>query len=288
MRRPPIACLIVAAAGAARAQTMLDQEHRLIEVHSLLVDMGALNAPGAYRERDLSLGLEVIVIPGIDGTTGGKRQITASDRTPVFPRLRLALGLPAPEGFRASVGIAYIPPIRLRDVSSHFAALEGEMAYAPGPLALGLRGHVLVARSMSPVTEPTVRDTLDNFEFGANAAAGYRLDFQPGSVTPYASIGITRTVGIFRVTSIRKGFAGGGFDGGTSLPKKMASAAGIPGADLIPETAELFLGFTSTQKAGRGLSGPPGPPQLPCRLDAGLVVAARYAFDTVSWSFKQV
>ena len=201
MRRPPIACLIVAAAGAARAQTMLDQEQRLIEVHSLLVDMGALNAPGAYRERDLSLGLEVIVIPGIDGTTGGKRQITASDRTPVFPRLRLALGLPAPEGFRASVGIAYIPPIRLRDVSSHFAELEGEMAYAPGPLALGLRGHVLVARSMSPVTEPTVRDTLDNFEFGANAAAGYRLDFQPGSVTPYASIGITRTVGIFRVTS---------------------------------------------------------------------------------------
>jgi len=167
MRRPPIACLIVAAAGAARAQTMLDQEQRLIEVHSLLVDMGALNAPGAYRERDLSLGLEVIVIPGIDGTTGGKRQITASDRTPVFPRLRLALGLPAPEGFRASVGIAYIPPIQLRDVSSHFAALEGEMAYAPGPLALGFRGHVLVARSMSPVTEPTVRDTLDNFEFGA-------------------------------------------------------------------------------------------------------------------------
>ena len=50
-------------AGAAGAQTMLDQEQRLIEVHSLLVDMGPLNAPGAYRERDLSLGLEVIVIP---------------------------------------------------------------------------------------------------------------------------------------------------------------------------------------------------------------------------------
>ena len=32
-------------------------------------------------------------------------------------------------------------------------------------------------------------------------------------------------------------------------------AAQIPGADLIPETSELFLGFTSTQKAGMG----PGP-----------------------------
>ena len=54
------------------------------------------------------------------------------------------------------------------------------------------------------------------------------------------------------VTSVRRGFAGGGFDGKQSLPKKLAMAAGVPGADLIPDTAELFLGFTSTQKAGLG------------------------------------
>jgi hypothetical protein len=61
-----------------------------------------------------------------------------------------------------------------------------------------------------------------------------------------------RALDFLRVTSIRRGFAGGGFDGKTSLPKKMALAAGVPGADLIPDTAELFLGFTSTQKAGLG------------------------------------
>ncbi len=59
-------------------------------------------------------------------------------------------------------------------------------------------------------------------------------------------------LGIFHVESIRKGFAGGGFDGGQSLPKKMAVAAGLNGADQIPHHAELFLGFTSTQKAGLG------------------------------------
>jgi hypothetical protein len=57
---------------------------------------------------------------------------------------------------------------------------------------------------------------------------------------------------LFNVTSIRRGFAGGGFAGKQSLPKKMAVAAGVPGADLIPDTSELFLGFTSTQKAGLG------------------------------------
>jgi hypothetical protein len=51
---------------------------------------------------------------------------------------------------------------------------------------------------------------------------------------------------VFRMTSVRDGFAGGG------LPKRMAVAAGIPGADLIPDGAQLFLGFTSTQKAGLG------------------------------------
>ncbi|HEV7639533.1 MAG TPA: hypothetical protein VGO39_01530 [Gaiellaceae bacterium] len=57
---------------------------------------------------------------------------------------------------------------------------------------------------------------------------------------------------LFELTSVRRGFAGGGFSGGQSLPKQMALAAQIPGADLIPDTSELFLGFTSTQRAGMG------------------------------------
>jgi hypothetical protein len=59
---------------------------------------------------------------------------------------------------------------------------------------------------------------------------------------------------VWRPTSIRRGFVGGGFDGGEGLPHKLAVAAGVPGADLIPEQAELFLGFTSTQKAYGGSS----------------------------------
>jgi hypothetical protein len=57
---------------------------------------------------------------------------------------------------------------------------------------------------------------------------------------------------LFDVTSIRRGFVGGGFGGRRSLPKQVAMAAGVPGADLIPTSAQLFLGFTSTQKDGLG------------------------------------
>ena len=62
------------------------------------------------------------------------------------------------------------------------------------------------------------------------------------------------TAGIWDVSSIRKGFQGGGFSGGRGLPKEMALAAGIQGADLIPDGAQLFLGFTSTQKHTQGQS----------------------------------
>src|SRR3712207_1433086 len=40
--------------------------------------------------------------------------------------------------------------------------------------------------------------------------------------------------------------------GEQSLPKRMAMAARVPGAELIPDTAQLFLGFTSSQRATMG------------------------------------
>jgi hypothetical protein len=53
--------------------------------------------------------------------------------------------------------------------------------------------------------------------------------------------------GLFKVTSIRRGFSGGGFYGGQqSLPRKMALAAGIPGAQSIPLNSQAFLGFDTT------------------------------------------
>lgn len=57
---------------------------------------------------------------------------------------------------------------------------------------------------------------------------------------------------LFKVTSIRQGFAGGGFYGQQGLPSKLALAAGIPGAASIPRHSPLFLGFTSTLVSNMG------------------------------------
>src|SRR5690606_12019011 len=49
---------------------------------------------------------------------------------------------------------------------------------------------------------------------------------------------------LFSITSVRRGFLG------RNMPKLMAQRAGIPGADMIPEGAELFMGFTSSHLHG--------------------------------------
>jgi len=67
-----------------------------------------------------------------------------------------------------------------------------------------------------------------------------------------ASKALFQDLDVLRRTSIRRGFVGGGFDGWPGLPKQLATAAGVRGADLIPHGSELFLGFTSTQKAALG------------------------------------
>jgi hypothetical protein len=57
---------------------------------------------------------------------------------------------------------------------------------------------------------------------------------------------------ILSITSLRTGVVGGGFHGGKSLPHRIATGAKVPGAELMPPNAELFLGFTSTTKASLG------------------------------------
>jgi hypothetical protein len=72
------------------------------------------------------------------------------------------------------------------------------------------------------------------------------------NITEESTFLFKKLSGALRITSVRRGFVGGGFEGGRSLPKRLAEQAGIAGASSIPDRAQLFLGFTSTQRASLG------------------------------------
>lgn len=77
-------------------------------------------------------------------------------------------------------------------------------------------------------------DSLDHIMEGTNTLFG---------------TGSGRAGDLFKVTSIRRGFTGGGHTGKQSLASKLALEAGLPGATSVPEYSPLFLGFTTTLKS---------------------------------------
>jgi hypothetical protein len=131
--------------------------------------------------------------------------------------------------------------------------------YVPGPAAQ----HMPIDRRASQSREAPVPAVLEAVRFPSDPAdtilesndvailirSDDRRHVADGAKAIFDEAG-----DLFELTSVRKGFQGGGFGGATSLPKAMATAAGVPGADLIPDTAQLFLGFTSTQTHTQGQS----------------------------------
>ncbi len=74
--------------------------------------------------------------------------------------------------------------------------------------------------------------------------------------TAYDAVFKGSTADLFSVTSIRKGFVDAtklaGKSGEQSLTKQFAVKNKLPSANLIPDKAEMFLGFTSTQRTALG------------------------------------
>ncbi|MGC4000475.1 MAG: hypothetical protein QM767_24725 [Anaeromyxobacter sp.] len=213
--------ILVALPGLAAGQTMADQEERLIELHSLLLDLPALQAPGALAGGQWDLSVELVTIPVIDGATGAKTQITASDRTRLFPRPRASVGLGLPGDFRAFLGGAYVPPVKIREVATHDLSLEAGLAWVPGAFRAGLRVRGVYARSTSPVTDPDTRDELLTRLAGAELSVGGH--FMAGKVTlePYAGAGVVTLRGRFEVTSdgnvLESDYTGPTWDAGLRL-----------------------------------------------------------------------
>ena len=151
------------------------------------------------------------------------------DETPAGLGVTVAWGLPYFERYVPAQAAKHVPIDRRASAArgQEVRVLEDAIRFPTDPESTQLESNDLAVLLRS--------DSLDHITTGAKTI-------------------FDDLKGMFDVTSIRKGFVGGGFDGGPGLPRQMALAAGIEGADLIPHGSELFLGFTSTQKAGLGPS----------------------------------
>ncbi|MBX5473934.1 MAG: hypothetical protein IRZ20_02860 [Thermoleophilia bacterium] len=210
------------APAAARPQVFsLAPEQHLLDLRTVISDgVEVLEPP---RHSDV---VTATLRPGLDLRRAQERLETVLQRldasyqpTPAGLGIVLAWGLPYFEQRVPAQARTHLP----YDRRAHASALLPGRRFPSDPLETVLERNELAVLLRS--------DRLDHIETARSAI--FELPF-------------------FTVTSIRCGFAGGGFQGGPGLPKQMALAAGLAGAHAIPDGAELFLGFTSTQKSALG------------------------------------
>ncbi len=126
--------------------------------------------------------------------------------------------------------------------------------YTPGPaerclpvdqLASELRGERTLA-ILDAIRFPSDPEELILEE---NDAAVLLRSDEPGHIDAATDALFAADLDFWTMTSARNGFIGGD---GIGLPKQKALEAAIPGASDIPDGAQLFMGFTSSQKAALG------------------------------------
>ena len=150
-------------------------------------------------ELDVSPGDVADARSAAGGRAGRPRVVVPGDARGA--RHHRGLGAPVPAPVRAEAGRQQHVPVDLRASKAagrEVRVIEDAERFQSDPDATILEANdaVILLRS----------DSLDAIRQGSDALVT-KLDF-------------------WKPTSIRRGFAGGGFDGGTSLPKRMAMAAG--------------------------------------------------------------
>ena len=155
---------------------------------------------------------------------------------PYFHHYIPSLGKPSPF-FPAGTGYPTYLPVDLMTskVEGHTVYAVQEATMFPSDQPPAAFGSVQLEQNDVAVLLRS--DSLSTMMAGTNALFGS---------------GSNQAGDLFKVTSIRRGFSGGGFSGHQGLPSSMALAAHLPGARSIPPQAQAFLGFTTTLQDNMG------------------------------------
>ncbi len=204
--------------------------------HVITAKLNVSTSPAALQEAQLLLESVLVDLESRFAPTPAGVGISIAWGLPYFEQFIPSLGKSS-DFFEAGTQFpAYLPidVVTSKTKGESIYALQDARTFPSdtpppgfGPVRLEQNDVAVLLRS----------DSLANITSATNALFGTASN-QAGS--------------LFTVTSIRQGFAGGGFYGQQGLPSKLALAAGIPGAESIPRQSPLFLGFTSTLVSNMG------------------------------------
>jgi hypothetical protein len=216
--------------GGGPANVGPGPEQHLILAPSTRVENGVIVVIPPRYHRVVTLRLAIAPAPSLLRSAQKRleRALEKLDRaflpTPAGLAVTVAWGLPYFRRFVPEIAEHHLP------VDLHASQARGERTFA-----------ILDAIRFPSDPEQTILEAND-------VAVLLRSD-EPSHIDTAAGSLFGGLLDFWTVTSVRNGFIGGD---GIGLPKQRALAAGIAGAHLIPDGAQLFMGFTSSQKAALG------------------------------------
>jgi hypothetical protein len=186
--------------------TWSEAQHQvfLLNFYGITMAPTPLHSPAALKPFKLVPSIELGYVPQLgcyarsvfDGT-----KTEHTNKTPVFPRIRLQLGLPM--GFW--IGLGGDPPVKLFGVQA--GLIDAELGYGhvlKERIEVGARAYILGARVKGDLAGPFEGQTAEddvyrNTVYGLDVSAGYRIPKGDKLFVPYAGLGITRVIGLMYV-----------------------------------------------------------------------------------------
>jgi hypothetical protein len=229
------------AIGLAGAKSRLPNEQYLFSGTSTITDNGVVvNVPPLYHQ--------VVTATLATGTTAAALQAAQAALETVLADLeneKVLTYTPAGLGIAVGWGLSYFQLPALQAVASANVPLD--LTAPPG----GGQNQSVLLPAVQFGTDPADVILEDNDVVFVMAS-----DSLANIATGYSTIFDGAAADLFSVTSIRKGFVDATQLGGSgqSLTKQFAVANGLAGSASIPDQAQLFLGFTSTQRSAIGPS----------------------------------
>ena len=191
------ACADLAAQGPPEGYSEVAQQDFLQNYFALSSTLSPLHGPVPHEGGHGAFGIDANGIPPL----GCRRRLVLgytktedTNKSPVFPRLRVTFAFPQIGRTVIYAGAAYVPPVEIFGVSAPTVSAElGLGAKLGETLQVGARFHSTITRPVAEIATPFIEgdpafdDLFIASTFGVDGMIGIKLD----NVVPYVSAGLT-------------------------------------------------------------------------------------------------
>lgn len=270
------ACQDLADQGPPADYSEQAQSDFMLNYFALALTYSPLHAPVPAEPGHGSIGVELAGLPPLSCKHRLVLSYTKTEdtnKTPVAPRPRVTVALPAIGGWVPYASVAYFPPITL--LGTRNVILSGEIGAGTeldNGIQLGGRFHTTTLKTVAEIATPFVEgDTpYDDLYLGTTFGVDFMAGYAKGKLTPYLALGLTDVSTFFFIGD--DNFVGNNYSPYFGPNASLGLQARVGHMDLAGEFYTAFKNLNTADLAA--LDGEDAAGSAPAHIYTGRVKAA--------------